>query len=121
MKIEDRIRELMSRGPTIMFRRGDSQILIIVDTEAHKFPIGAYNKKMDYRQTYEYRTMTSLGFVTRNGVTYTYQNGEHDIWVRFQKSKIDQIKDNCEWVDYVAYKAGGKKNGDTKEIKARVE
>jgi hypothetical protein len=117
MKIEERIAELRIKNPTIMFRRGDSEILVISGTDAHKFSIGFSRGTKEYRYSFQYRTMTALGYTTRNGVTYTYQDGEHDIWVRFQRSKVEQIKDNMEWADYVSYilkTDGGMKNEHTK-------
>lgn len=125
MRIEDKVKLLLSRNPTVTFRLGDRFVNIIVDNELHRLSLkynGSTNPElMDYKATFQYRTMTALGFVTKNGITYCYSDGEHDIWIRLWKSQVQAIKDNLELVSSISYKPwaminlenrGGTKDGN---------
>jgi hypothetical protein len=108
MRIEEKCKLLLCRNPSITFRLGDRFVNIIVDNELHRLSLkfnGSTNPAlMDYKATFQYRTMTALGFVTKNGITYNYCDGEHDVWVRLWKSQVQAIKDNLELVSSVSYK-----------------
>jgi hypothetical protein len=103
MKIEERLADLLKDDPTIMFRVGDKTVLAVIGTTAHKFSVN-FSQARDYKDTFQYRTMIALGYTSLNGITYSYKDKYHDIWVRFQKGKIDLIKDNLGYVQFVSYK-----------------
>jgi hypothetical protein len=108
IRIEDKIRLLMARNPVISLRLGDSYVNIVVDNELHRLSLrfnGSTDiSKIDYRTTFQHRTMSGIGFTTKNGITYNYNDGEHDIWVRFWHSKIQSLKHNLAMVSEVTYK-----------------
>lgn len=108
MRIEEKCGMLMARNPTVTFRLGDRFVNIIVGTELHRLSLkfnGCSDPAMqDYTNTFQYRTMRALGFKTRNGITYNYCDGQHDIWIRLWKSQVQAIKDNLELVSNISYK-----------------
>jgi hypothetical protein len=108
MRVEEKIAYLLQREPVVNFRLGDRYANLIVDNELHRISL-KYNgrsnpSETDYKQTWQYRAMVSLGFRTRNGVTYVYDDGEHDVWIRFFQGKVQLIKDNLDYVESVSFR-----------------
>lgn len=108
MRIEEKCRLLLARNPTITLRLGDRFVNIIVGNELHrlslKFNGSTSPEFVDYKATFQYRTLTALGFRTRQGITYNYCDGQHDVWVRMWHSQVQAIKDNLDMVSSVSYK-----------------
>lgn len=108
VRIEDKCSALLARNPTIVLRLGDRFVNVLVDNELHRLSLkfnGSSNPALqDYKATFQHRTLTALGFRTKNGITYNYCDGQHDIWVRMWHSQIQAIKDNLDMVSSVSYK-----------------
>ncbi|MBI2652611.1 hypothetical protein HYX00_04050 [Candidatus Woesearchaeota archaeon] len=55
------------------------------------------------KKTKQYRYMSLLGFKTKNGRTYTYDDGKINIWISFSKSKIKKLKVNNWLVEHFTF------------------